>query len=293
MSNLRVTVEQFAPQRANMEANRATMEAAVAATSGRDLVVFPELSLTGYLLGGAAQDVALPLSKESPLRLGRGSPAVAFGMVERGSDQLVYNTGVVVRDGIVLGAHRKIYLPTYGMFDEGRLFAPGRRGVRPFDLTPDWRIGVLVCEDLWHPALAYLQAIQEVDVIVVMAAPPGRGLPDEGDRYEFTSTEPWELLVRSTAFLHGVYVVLACRTGVEGGVTFSGGSMVADPTGFIVARAPEMEDSSLEITLEKEAIRRARASFSHLRDEDPDLVRREIQRIVSPESTPSDAPAEP
>lgn len=288
MSHLKVTLVQFAPERRNVNANLMRMESAVAASPGADLVVFPELALTGYLLGGAVQEVALPLSNGSPLALEPGSPAVAFGMVERGSDQLVYNTGVVARDGAVVAAHRKIYLPTYGMFDEGRLFAPGRQGVRPFDLTPDWKIGLLVCEDLWHPALAYLHAIQEADVIVVMAAPPGRGLPEEGDRNEFASTEPWELLVRATAFLHGVYVLLACRTGVEGGVTFSGGSMVADPTGTIVARAPEMEDARLEVTLDKEAIRRARASFSHLRDEDPNLVQREIQRIVSPGSEPAD-----
>ena len=293
MSHLRVTIVQFAPELRNVKANLQRMASAVAASPGADLVVFPELALTGYLLGGAVQEVALPLSNGSPLALESGSPPVAFGMVERGSDQLVYNTGVVVQDGGVIAAHRKIYLPTYGMFDEGRLFAPGRQGVRPFDLTPHWKIGLLVCEDLWHPALAYLHAIQEADVIVVMAAPPGRGLPEEGDRNEFASTEPWELLVRTTAFLHGVYVLLACRTGVEGGVTFSGGSMVADPTGTIVARAPEMEDARLEVTLDKEAIRRARASFSHLRDEDPTLVQREIERIVSPGSGQRDTLGKP
>lgn len=293
MSHLRVTIEQFAPERRNVTGNLTRMESLVAAGPEADLVVFPELALTGYLLGGAVQDLALPLSGGSPLTLEPGSPTVAYGMVERGSDQLVYNTGVVGQDGAVVAAHRKIYLPTYGMFDEGRLFAPGRQGVRPFDLTPDWKIGLLVCEDLWHPALAYLHAIQAADVIVVIAAPPGRGLPGEGDRYEFSSTEPWELLVRSTAFLHGVYVVLACRTGVEGSVTFSGGSMVAGPTGAIVARAPEMADARLTVTLDKEAIRRARASFSHLRDEDPNLVQREIQRIVSSGSEPRDLPEGP
>ncbi len=293
MSHLEVTIVQFAPERRNVDANLTWMKSAVAASPGADLVVFPELALTGYLLGGAVQELALPLADGAPLALEPGSPAVAFGMVERGADQLVYNTGVVARDGAVVGAHRKIYLPTYGMFDEGRLFAPGRQGVRPFDLTPDWKIGVLVCEDLWHPALAYLHAIQEADVIVVMAAPPGRGLPEEGDPNEFASTEPWELLVRTTAFVHGVYVLLACRTGVEGGVTFSGCSMVSDPTGTIFARAPEMEDARLEVTLDKEAIRRARASFSHLRDEDPSLVQREVQRIVSSGSKPDETPGAP
>ncbi|GMR12764.1 MAG: carbon-nitrogen hydrolase [Gemmatimonadota bacterium] len=290
MSYLRVTIEQFGPEWRNVEANVTRMESLVAARPGADLIVFPELALTGYLLGGAAQDLALPLSSGSPLALEPGGPAVAFGMVELGSDQLVYNTAVLAQGGDVVASHRKIYLPTYGMFDEGRLFARGRQGVRPFDLTPDWRIGLLVCEDLWHPALAYLHAIQEADVIVVLAAPPGRGLPEEGDENEFSSTEPWELLVRSTAFLHGVYVVLACRTGVEASVMFSGGSMVADPTGTVVARAAEMEDARLEVTLDKEAIRRARASFSHLRDEDPNLVQREIQRIASRESAPRDGP---
>lgn len=276
---LDVVVAQTAPLRGRPEENARDLGAAVRAAAGADLIVFPELALTGYLLGDRAPEMALEPEREPfPLDLPGNGPAVALGYVERARTSLVYNAAVVLRGPEILARHRKIHLPTYGMFDEGRTFAPGRRGPSVFELGP-WRIGLLVCEELWHPALAYLLALQGADAILVLAAAAGRGRPKEGRGPLFASTDAWELLARAAAFNHGLWVVVANRVGVEEGLTFAGGSVVVSPDGAVAARAPQGETARLRISLDRAAVAAARRRFSHLRDEDPGLVARELRRI--------------
>lgn len=276
---LRVQVHQTAPALADHVANLSRVQTA-AAEATADVVVFPELALTGYTLGHRARELGLDLSGEGPVRLPEEGPVAVYGLVERGEDHLTYNAAVAQRGGTLLARHRKIYLPTYGTFDEGRIFAAGRRSVRPFDLAEGWRAGLLVCEDFWHPALAYLLALQAVDVLLVLAAAPGRGLPVRGAGERFGSVESWDLLARSTALLHGMYVVLCNRVGVEDGVTFAGGSLVVDPRGGVLARAPQGEESILEVVLERDVVARARQPYAHLRDEDPAVTLHTLERIV-------------
>lgn len=280
LETLRLTLEQTAPALADVDTNRSALEAAVASADA-DVVLFPELALTGYTLGHRARELGLPLDGPPPLSLPDDGPVAVLGCVERGEDHLTYNTAFAARGSRILAAHRKVYLPTYGTFDEGRIFAPGRRSVRPFPLAPGWSAGLLVCEDFWHPALAYLLALQGMDVLLVLSAGPGRGVAPDGAGRTFTSTESWELIARTTALLHGVYVVLCNRAGVEDGITFAGGSLVVDPTGTVVARAPEAEVARLSVTLEREAVAAARQPYAHLRDEDPAVTLLTLQRIVS------------
>lgn len=279
--SLRVDLRQIAPVLGDPDANRRRLEEA-AGGSDADVVLFPELSLTGYTLGHRARELGMVLGGASPppLSLGAEGPAVVYGMVERGEDHLTYNAAVAQRGEALLATHRKIYLPTYGTFDEGRVFAAGRRSVRVFTLAPGWEAGILVCEDFWHPALAYLLALQGMDVLFVLAAAPGRGVPLPGSGNRFGSTESWELLARSTALLHGVYVVLCNRVGVEEGVTFAGGSLVVAPGGEVVARAPQGEEASLDVTLLRDAVSRARHPYAHLRDEDPAVTLHTLHRIL-------------
>jgi predicted amidohydrolase len=171
-----------------------------------------------------------------------------------------------------------VYLPTYGMFDEGRYFAPGREPPPVIRLPSGWRVGVMVCEDFWHPSLAYLLALQAADVILVLAAAPGRGEPGD-PRALFASTEPWLLLARAAAVQYGVYVVIANRVGVEGGITFAGESLVVSPTGEVLASAPQGEPWTLNVTLTRGVLRRSRTPFSHLRDEDPSFLRRALESL--------------
>ncbi|NJD19638.1 MAG: carbon-nitrogen hydrolase [Gemmatimonadetes bacterium] len=281
LPSLRVRLEQMAPALADPAANRKTIEKAVRhAGVDADVVLFPELALTGYTLGQRARELGVALNGPPPVHLPAAGPVAVLGLVERGEDHLTYNSAVAVRGDALLAVHRKIYLPTYGTYDEGRIFARGRRSVRTFQVAPGWQAGLLVCEDFWHPALAYLVALQGADVLLVMSAGAGRGLAEPGSGTVFTSWESWELIARTTAMLHAMYVVLCNRVGVEEGITFAGGSLVVDPTGSVVARAPQLQPARLDVVLERESVARARHPFAHLRDEDPAVTLQTLERIV-------------
>lgn len=245
-----------------------------------DLLVTPELSLTGYDLRDRAHRLALPLGEDagfSPLASG---PDVILGMVERDAGFIPYNTALHLRHGRILHAHRKIYLPTYGMFDEGRYFGSGTR-VRAYDAGDGWRVGMLVCEDLWHPSLMYLLALRGVHLVIVQAAAVGRGAWTGGvGTGRFASWTTWEHLACAAAIAYGIYVVVANRVGVEGSGVFCGGSMIVGPDGSILARGDDLEEDRPTADLTLDRVAAARRPFAHLRDEDPHLVARELQLIL-------------
>lgn len=251
-----------------------------------DLLVTPELSLTGYDLKDDAHNVARPIPRNASASdvWGKAAaplenvPAVLVGAVERGDDSVPYNTAALIENGVVTFVHRKVYLPTYGMFDEGRYFGRGSR-VDSFVLN-GWRVGVLVCEDFWHPMLAYLAALQGVHVMVVMAAAPGRGAWSGGEEGGFfASSDSWERIARTYAQLYGIYVIVCNRCGVEGGVTFAGESIVVAPDAQVMARA-NIEEAQLAVTLEAASLTAARTPYAHIRDEDAGLAVREIERLL-------------
>jgi predicted amidohydrolase len=185
-----------------------------------------------------------------------------------------------LRGGRVLHRHRKVYLPTYGMFDEGRYFGRGDRA-RVYEGGGGWRIGLLVCEDLWHPALAYLLAADGAHVIIVQSAAGGRGSWAGGeDAGRFASWPAWEHLARAAAVAYGVYVVVANRVGTEGPCVFAGGSMVIGPGGDLLARADDLGEDRLTVDLSLAAVAGARQPYSHARDDEPRLVYRELRRML-------------
>ena len=273
MNALRIAIDQFAPQLGDVRANLLALSKR---TGGEDLLLTPELSLTGYDVADLAPRLAQPLTPGQPLAPADlpalATPAIV-GAIDRGPEGIVYNAALLLERGIVRYVHRKIYLPTYGMFDEGRFFGRGA------DLLPlvfrDWRIGVLVCEDFWHPGLLYALAAQRIDALFVLAAAPGRGVQESADDV-FASADVWERIARTTAQVYGIYVALANRTGVEGAVTFAGGSLIAAPNGDVVAKAPALSDARLEAVLDAHAVHAARRPYAHIRDDDVELVRRAL-----------------
>jgi len=279
-ARLRLRIEQFAPELGRADRNLARIASAQAdaAADGVDLLVTPELAATGYDVRDSVHALARPESPRPFPELAAG-PSVVLGAIERDSGFVPYNVALHLDAGEVVHRHRKVYLPTYGLFDEGRYFGRGDR-VRAYNWR-GWRIGLLVCEDLWHPALTYLLAMSGVQLIVVQAAAAGRGVwegaPDDG---RFGSRAGWEHLARAAATAYGVYVVLANRVGVEGGCVFSGGSLIAGPSGELVARAGDDGDERLTADLTMEEVARARRPFAHRRDEDPYLVARELDALL-------------
>jgi predicted amidohydrolase len=269
--NLRLSLLQFAPALRDVAANANTI-AGMLAPASTDLAVTPELSLTGYDLRDAA-----PALAQSEVSLPDFKQPVLLGGVTTANGGLVYNSAILAQARQSTVVHRKVYLPTYGMFDEGRYFARGDR-VAPFAVQ-GWRMGVLICEDFWHPALTYLLAMQGMHALVVMAAAPGRGALTGGeDGAFFASSDSWERIARTTAQLYGIYVIVCNRSGVEAGITFAGESLVVAPDAQVVARA-SVHATRIDVELQLSEIQRARQPYAHLRDDDTGLVAAELQRI--------------
>jgi predicted amidohydrolase len=275
-SIFRLAVSQSAPRLGDLSWNTALIRTA-AETQSADLLLTPELSLTGYDVRHRVHDLALPVARlASSLDL-PAQGAVAVGYIELGAELVPYNAAAIVRAGEILFQHRKVYLPTYGMFDEGRYFGRGET-VRSFEID-GWRFGLLICEDFWHPALSYLLACQGIDVLLVMAAAPGRGAWLGGETSDFASSDVWLRMARTIAQQYGIYVAHCNRVGVEGGVTFGGGSVIVQPNGDALHVLQGEETTTVQLS--RLELQRARRPYAHIRDESPELVLRELQRIVS------------
>lgn len=213
---------------------------------------------------------------------------LAFGMVLRSDDFRHYNAAVYLSGGRVSHVHRKVYLPTYGMFDEQRYFAAGDR-VRAFP-TAGFSTGMLVCEDLWHLSTAYLHFVQGVSLLVCISAGPGRGvLADPESERGLGSAESWGDLCRTVAQFSGSYVAYCNRTGYEDGVYFWGGSAVYGPDGSTAvaaegagATAGEPLPQGTELVyadIDTREVERQRQMTPLLRDEQVDFTLRELERI--------------
>ena len=245
--------------------------------NGLDLVLFPELSLTGYFLRDMVPSVALKLSSPevaSLKKLSRELPFVA-GLVEESADYRFYNAAVYFDAGEIIHVHRKVYLPTYGMFDEQRYFARGDR-IRAFD-TRWGRCALLICEDLWHPSTVYLAALDGALGVLCPSSSPLRGITeaesqDDNARY-------WEMINRMYAETFGLFIIYGNRTGFEDGVGFWGGSEILDPFGQRIAKARYYEEEFIAGEINLETVRRKRSMSPLLRDEDLDLTINELMRI--------------
>jgi predicted amidohydrolase len=279
---LRLRIEQFGPALCGVDANlaRVARAQADAAAESVHLLVTPELSLTGYDVRDAVHTLARPEADEPYPALAEG-PDVVVGCIERDAAFVPYNAMLHLRGGRVLHRHRKVYLPTYGMFDEGRYFGRGDT-VRAYDAGGGWRVGMLVCEDLWHPALGWLLAAQGAHLLVVQSAAAGRGAVAGGvNGGRFASWDAWEHLARAAAIAYGVYVALGNRVGVEGPLCFAGGSMIVGPDGGILARGDDLGEDRVTADLSLQAVAAARRPYAHARDDDPRLVARELARILA------------
>jgi predicted amidohydrolase len=261
----------------NLEKHLALIEQASA--NHVDLLVFPELSLTGYSVQDLAQEVALTPSVDHPVfgQLVAASRKLdmVVGFVERDRRGRVYIAGAYLTQGDIAHIHRKVYMPTYALFDEGRYFAWGD-DVCAFD-TRFGRMGLLICEDFWHASPPYLLWLDGADVLLLTSASPGRGL-EQNDK--LGSTRFVELVNQAYASLFGNYVIHANRVGWEDGINFWGGSSICAPNGDLVAQAPYFEETLLPVEIDLDAIRRTRARLPLLRDERTALTLRELRRIL-------------
>jgi len=251
-----------------------------ARSQGADLLVFPELSLSGYVLQDLVPTLAHRPTADDPvfrpLLAASQKIDLLAGFVEVDERRRFYIASAYLSRGEVVHVHRKVYLPTYSMFDEGRFFAWGD-SVQAFD-TRFGRVGTLICEDFWHASPPYLLWLDGADLFLHMSASPGRGL-DASDRLQSAA---WvDHLNAAYASLFTAFVAHANRVGYEDGLNFWGGSSLYGPTGDLLVEGPMHEEALTLGEIDLTQLHHTRARLPLLRDERPGLVARELDRILS------------
>ena len=282
MQRVRIALAQLAPTLGalddNLERHRAVL--ADAREAGANLIVFPELGLTGYLLQDLAAEVAMRLDdpRLAALVAETRGVSVVISFVEESADHRLFIAAALVEDGSIRHVHRKLFLPTYGLFDERRFFAAGDvlRAV-PSDLGAG--IGLGVCEDFWHMAVPQLLALDGAQLLINVSSSPGRDLASTNEVGLGTATS-WRTMMRTYAQLTTSFVVFCNRVGVDESISFWGGSEVIAPTGEALLSAPLYDEGLFTVDVSLGDVRRERIALPLLRDERPELHVRELQRII-------------
>ena len=286
---MRIALAQIDCRLGNIPANRERHQQALAETrarGGADLVVFPELSVTGYRLRSDIYRVLLDEAQfarywarlRDDAELAQET-VVSLGYVELTDRSIIHNTTALLQSAGTLFQHRKVYLPTYGMFEEERYMRPGRR-LRITTLTTAagerWRVGVLCCEDAWHCSAWAIMQAYAVDLIIVPSASPGRGVESE----RLGSQRSWYGILSTQAEMSGCWVAYCNRVGFEDDINFWGGSAIFAPSGEMRASAALMDTDLLIYNIDKRAVTTARISAPLIADENWDLTVRELREAL-------------
>ena len=253
----------------NVRRSREFVERARA--EGADLVVLPELMITGYSLGRVSDDVSLSVDDQEIAQLAEASDGLAcvVGFAEAGRVH-TYNSAAYLERGAIRHVHRKLYLPTYDIWEERKHFTPGG-SMRSFE-TDIGRVAILICSDAWQPALAVLAVQDGARMLIV---------PTNSTRRRPEIEEEWRDINRFYARMLECYVVFVNRVGEEPGLSFWGGSHVYDPWGELVAEAPTDEPALITAELDLAAVRRRRREMPLVKEARLALLSRELDRLVA------------
>jgi predicted amidohydrolase len=284
---LRVALAQLAPRLGVVDDNLARHHEllAEARAQGAGLCVFPELGLTGYLLQDLNAEVAM---RTDDPRLGAlaaetSDMSAVVGFVEESDDHRLFISAALLEDGEIRHVHRKVFLPTYGLFDERRFFAAGSV-IRATDSRLGVRVGVAICEDFWHLAVPQLLALDGAQVLINVSSSPGRDVAAINEVGLGTATS-WRVLMRAFAQLTTTFVIFVNRVGVDESITFWGGSEIVGPAGNEIFQAPLHDEGLYVSEIDLDDVRRERIALPLLRDERPEVVLRQLERIVRERSS--------
>jgi len=264
--------------------------------NGAQLIVFPELALTGYFVGSKYHKVALRLGSAeiSQLAAATKGTAAVVGFIEESPSMNFYNSALVAVDGEIAFAYRKLNLPNYGVFEERKFFSSGKR-IPVFKLH-DFTIAVFICNDLWHPSLPYLGVTQKADIFVTIFNSSQGSMGTA-----FSNIETWTIINSFYARIFGVYNICANRVGEEGlqerreedgepdpsipepelgPYKFWGGSEILNPFGQVRAQAEMYEPDEICGELSRDILRQKKILLPYLRNDDPYFTHRELQRIL-------------
>ncbi len=248
---------------------------AEARRAGVEVLLFPEMSLTGHGAGGEVLRLSIERGDPRLQRIAEasGDMVTIVGIMEEGPAAQFYNTAIALAHGRQVFLHRKINLATYGRLEDGKHFAQGRY-VDTWELGGPWRASVMICADLWNPGLVNLVALHGCTVLFT---PISSAVEAVGE--EFDNPAGWHLNVRFYGMTYGMPLVMANRVGREGDLRFWGGSCVVDPFGRMLAQAAGDEETLVVADIDYEAVRRARYLLPTVRDSNLGLVLRESQRL--------------
>ena len=283
MKPLRIALAQLAPRLGVLEENLARHSALLveARDAGAGLVVFPELGLTGYQLQDLAAEVAI--RRDDPRLLGLAAETTGLSaivsFVEEADDHRLFIAAALLEDGEVRFVHRKLFLPTYGLFDERRFFAAGDR-LRTVESRLGIRLGIAICEDFWHMAVPETLALDGAQVLINVSSSPGRDLAAINEVGLGTAIS-WRTLMRTYAQLTTSFTIFCNRVGVDETISFWGGSEVVSPSGETLFSAPLFDEGLYLVDVELGDVRRERIGLPLLRDERPELHLRELRRILA------------
>jgi NAD+ synthase (glutamine-hydrolysing) len=278
ISAMKVRAIQFSPTLGNIEENLEfhVVKINQAIRDGCELIVFPELSLSGYHLKDIACDIAL--KKDGPAwreleKLSKKIDIIVGAPLEE-EPGIIYNTALYFSRGKWRHTHRKVQLPNYGMFEERMIFKPGDE-FRKFKIGT-MTAGILICREILFPMLAYLYFIQKTDLLIGISNSPQRGIGMDG----ISSFQLWETMgYVFSQFYHQNYLFVN-RVGFEDGIGFGGGSFFAGAGQGICRKARYIDEDVLDAEIKPADVRRARLSSNYLRDEQPELILKELQRIL-------------
>ncbi len=278
---LKVAVAQMGPVLGDLEANldKHLEYIEQARAQGVELLVFPELSLSGYDVRDKAIDLAIyvhdPLNDPILGKLAKaaGDMYVVAGFVEEGFGAQIFNSAAVFHRGEQVFVHRKLNLANYGDMQEAKFFAAGRY-IEPFSLPKFFTGSILLCSDSWNPALVHIAALHGATMLIV---PTNSSLDAESG--DVSKPERWDTVLQFYASLYGLAVVFCNRVGREGIHTFWGGSRILDPHGVQVARAANEGEALLVADIHQRDVREARFRLPTVRDSNLSLIHREINRL--------------
>ncbi len=305
-STLDLTIAQFKPSKGDLEATldafAETMTRAVETEPHPDIVLFPETALTGYFLEGGVREHAMSatalfeLLAERYASVSRRAVDVAIGFYELDQGH-IYNAALYARlgpDPRLVHVHRKVFLPTYGVFQEER-FVEAAAGIAAFDAPWGGRAALLICEEAFHSIAGTLAALDGAELILILSASPARGAPPGAGVP--SNIARWDLLGSGIAAEHGVFVAVAHLVGFEGGKAFAGGSAAYSPRGERLAAGPLWDEALLPVRLDLDEVARARNEEPLLADLERSWTRLLVNspgaRVTRPRPEAPDPRSEP
>ena len=276
---MRLLLAQLAPVLGDVEANLDAAAKAVAEATAQDvdLVVFPELFLHGYALGGIGEDRSITAVDERLRALASMGPDVLITYHEDGGTRTYNAASYLSGDGTV-HLHRKLYLPTYLSWEERKHVSPGQ-SMRSFD-TRFGRMATLLCNDAWQAVLPWLAVQDGAEVLLVSTNSATSPDPARTEPVSLDTVTYWEQLLTGIARMQQCWVVFVNRVGVEAGVTFWGGSQVISPSGEVVSVAPKWEECLQVVEIDVHEAKRRRRSMPLVNEARLGLIGREVDRLI-------------